>query len=124
VTKHASTPVATIGSIVAFQITVTNHGPDHASRVMLHDQLFGSASLVSIHTTAGRCSASLPVACDLGTLRPGASAHITVRLRVTAASRFRDRAVVGTATDDPNLANNVASALVRLTRPTAPPFTG
>ena len=122
VTKQASTPAARSGDVVTFHITVTNHGPDDAARVMLHDQLSGSAELVSIHTDAGSCSQHLPVTCQLGTLRPGAAAHVTVRLRITAGGRhFSDRAVVGTASDDPRLANNVASAVVRLTPAVAPP---
>lgn len=128
VTKQPSTSVASTGDLVTFRITVTNHGPDPAAHVILHDQLFGSATLVSIQTNAGSCSRSLPIVCQLGTMAPGARAHVTVRLRITStASHFRDRAVVGTATDDPNLANNVDSATVRLTRPSAPPappFTG
>jgi uncharacterized repeat protein (TIGR01451 family) len=127
VIKHASTPVARTGDTVAFRITVTNHGPNHAARAVLNDQLFGSARLVAIHTDRGSCSAHLPVFCELGTLAPGEKAHITVRLRITSqASPFADRAVVGSATPDPNKANNVASARVRLAhhRPSAPRFTG
>ncbi len=121
VTKHASPRVASTGDVVTFHITVTNHGPDHASRVVLHDQLFGSADLVAIHTDTGRCSRNLPIVCSLGTLAPGAKAHVTVRLRITSrASHFADRAVVGTATDDPHLTNNVDSATVRLVRAPAP----
>jgi uncharacterized repeat protein (TIGR01451 family) len=117
-TKHPSTRVATRGDTVTFRLTVTNRGPDHASRVVLHDQLFGSAQLVSIHADRGSCSHSLPVVCQLGTLSPHAKAHVTVRLQITSrSSRFADRAVVGAATQDPRLANNVDSASVRVVRP-------
>lgn len=121
VSKHASTQVASRGHTVTFRITVTNHGPDRASRVVLHDQLFGSSRLIGVHTTAGRCSARLPLVCQLGTVRAGASVHVTVRLRVTGRARFTDRAVVGTAATDLNLRNNVASVAVRLVSPRTPP---
>lgn len=125
VTKRASTPATSRGRIVSFRITVTNHGPDHATGVMLNDQLFGSARLVAVRTDTGRCSRRLPVVCSLGTLNPGANANVTVRMRITGrSSRLRNRAVAGSASADLRTASNVDAATVRVIRPPRPPFTG
>lgn len=121
VTKHASPPVVTQGGIVTYRLTVTNHGPDDATRVVLDDKPLGSAVVVSVHTNVGSCTSRVPITCQLGTLKPHAKVSITVRLRVTGhASPFTNRAVVGSATDDPNLANNVASATIRVVAPPPP----
>jgi uncharacterized repeat protein (TIGR01451 family) len=106
---------------VTYRITVTNHGPDSASRVVLNDQASGSSTIVSVMTDRGQCQTGPPIRCHLGTLKPGQTANITVRLRVTAgSSTFTNRVVVGTATYDPNLSNNAAIASVAVVAP-APP---
>ena len=114
VTKLASAPVVTRGQEVGFRITVKNRGPNPAERVVLTDQPRAAATVVAVHTTAGSChrSGRLTV-CPLGTLKHGASVTITVRTRVdTHATRFINRAVVGSSTLEQTLANNVASAQV------------
>ncbi len=125
VTKHASPATVTRGQIVTYRIAVTNHGPDDAARVVLNDQPLGSGVLVSVHTDVGSCHVSLPLVCQLGTLKPGAKAHITVRVRLgTRSSRFTNRSVVGTATYDPNLSNNVARTTITVLPPPPPPPSG
>jgi uncharacterized protein DUF11 len=62
------------------------------------------------------------VICQLGTLNPGATVTVILRARVNRPSaRLRNRAVVGTETYDPVLANNVSHATVRVVAPPAPP---
>ena len=114
VTKLASAPVVTRGEVIGFRITVKNRGPDTAQRVVLTDQPQAAATAVAAHTTIGGCHhrGRLTV-CPLGTLKPGAGATITVRTRVqTHASRFVNRAVVGTSTLEQTLKNNVSSAQI------------
>ena len=100
VTKVASAPVVTRGQVIGFRITVKNRGPNPAQRVVLDDQPRAAATVVAIHTTAGSCHHSgRLIVCPLGTLKHGASVTITVRTRVhTHATRFVNRAVVGTST--------------------------
>jgi uncharacterized repeat protein (TIGR01451 family) len=85
VAKHASRAVLIRGDIVTYRITVTNHGPDDAARVVLGDQPRGPAVVVAANTSIGRCQVRLPITCYLGTLKPGVKAHITIRLRVTTS---------------------------------------
>jgi uncharacterized repeat protein (TIGR01451 family) len=113
VTKRATPSTVTSGGVVTYRITVTNHGPDSASRVVLNDQAGGSSAIVSVMTDRGQCQTGTPIRCRLGTLKPRQTVNITVRLRVTAgSSTFTNRVVVGTATYDPNLSNNAALASV------------
>lgn len=123
VTKHASPAVLTRGGIVTYRITVSNRGPDDAERVELGEQRLGSNVVVSVRTDVGRCHVHPQIVCQLGTLKRGAKVHITLRVRVTTrSSSLVNRAVVGAATYDPNLANNVARAPIELLAP--PPPTG
>jgi uncharacterized repeat protein (TIGR01451 family) len=126
VKKTAAPATLTVGNVVTCRIAVTNHGPYSASRVVLDDGLPSGATLLSTHTGVGSCHAGPVVICQLGTLNPGASVTVTVRLRVDRPSaRLRNRAVVGTETYDPVLTNNVSHATVRVVAPSAPPsFTG
>ncbi|MGO9498350.1 MAG: hypothetical protein ACLQA5_16840 [Solirubrobacteraceae bacterium] len=121
VTKTASPPVVMLGGVVTYDITVKNHGADDAADVVLGDAPSAGAAVVSVQTEIGKCKTTLPVTCYLGTLKPGQSVHVTVRLRPTRQSRgFTNRAVVGTDTYDPNLTNNVAHATVAVVAPPPP----
>jgi uncharacterized repeat protein (TIGR01451 family) len=126
VSKAASPPTVTVGNVVTYRITVRNHGPYSASRVVLDDGLPSGVTLLSAHTDTGRCQAGPVLICDLGTLSPGASVTVTLRVRADRQSaRLRNHAVVGTETYDPVLANNVSHATVRVVAAPAPPsFTG
>ena len=121
ITKHASPTFVSPGAVVTYRITVTNRGPDHAEQVEVGDQRLGSANLLSVHSSVGQCSRKPIPQCSLGTLNPGAKVHITVRMRVTPRSgSFSNRAVVGSATTDPKLADNAAHATVGIMRPPPP----
>jgi uncharacterized repeat protein (TIGR01451 family) len=123
VKKTASPPVAVVGDLVTYHITVTNHGPNDATRVVLADKPGGAADVVSARTDVGTCRTGVPIICLLGTLKSGEEVHVTVQLRPDAQTdAFTNRAVVGTSTYDPTLANNVAHATVRVLAP--PPAVG
>lgn len=122
-TKHASPTVVTEGHVVTYRMTVRNLGPDPAERVVLNDQPLGRVALASVHSPAGPCEPGVPIVCQLGNLEPGAAVTVTVRLvpRSPSASLV-NRAVVGSASLEPNLVNNVAHAAIRvLPRPPQPP---
>lgn len=122
VNKSAASPTVAVGNVVTYRITATNHGPYDASRAALDDRLPSGATLLSIRTGVGRCQAGRVVICHLGTLAAGAKVTVTLRVRVDRQSaRLTNRAVVGTETYDPVLANNVSHAVVRVTPPPSPP---
>jgi uncharacterized repeat protein (TIGR01451 family) len=124
--KSVAPPIVAVGNVVTYRITVRNHGPYSASRVVLDDRLPGGIAVLSIHPGTGRCQRAPVVICHLGVLKPGAKVTVTLRVRVNRRSRrLTNRAVVGTETYDPVLANNVSHAAVRVTAPPPPPpFTG
>ena len=117
VTKQALQPTALEGQAISYRITVHNNGPDAAADVVLADQPGGRATIVSVHTSTGHCQTGTPVICRLGNLDAGASVTIMVRLiPQTTGSTFVNRAVVGGATAETTLANNISSATVRIVR--------
>jgi uncharacterized repeat protein (TIGR01451 family) len=124
VTKTASPPTVVIGGVVTYRITVRNHGPNDATRVVLGDKPAAGSVLLSAQSSAGRCSVSqkiVPVVCQLGTMKSGAKVTITVRVRATVLSRrFKNIVGLGTATYDPTLTNNVAHATVAVVAPPPP----
>ena len=124
VKKTASPPTVIVGGVVTYRITVRNHGPNDATRVVLGDKPAAGAVVLSAHSSAGRCSVRhkvVPVVCQLGTLKSGAKVTITVRVRATKQSpRYKNIVAVGTATYDPTLTNNVAHATVAVVAPPPP----
>ena len=125
VTKQTSSAIAIRGHAVSYRLTVKNHGPDPAERVALADQPLGQAVITGVHTPVGGCRLSPHIVCQLGTLKAGHSVVVIVRLIPTGrASHFTNRAVVGTATRERTLANNVASATIRVIVPPPTPPSG
>jgi uncharacterized repeat protein (TIGR01451 family) len=128
VTKTASPPTAIVGGVVTYRITVRNHGPNDATRVVVNDKPAAGAVVLSAHSSVGHCSVRqklLPVECQLGTMQSGAKVTITVRVRVTKkSSRYKNTVAAGTATYDPILSNNVAHATVAVVAPPPPAVTG
>ncbi len=120
VTKHALPTVVAKGDVVSYRITVKNRGPDPAQRVTLDDQLLGQ--LVSIESSAGRCTGQSRISCQLGTVKAGSQVVVIARVRLNISpSTYTNRAVVGTATAETSLADNVATAKVRVIKPPVPP---
>jgi uncharacterized repeat protein (TIGR01451 family) len=125
VTKQALTPVAIRGQAVSYRITVTNHGPDPAERVVVDDQPSGHAVIVDVRTPVGSCRRTPHLVCQLGTVKAHDSVVLTVSLiPMPGSERFTNRAVVGTATQELTLANNSAMATVRVLVPGPPPSGG
>ena len=56
VKKTASPPTVVVGGVVTYRITVRNHGPNDATRVVLDDKPAAGAVVLSAHSSAGRCS--------------------------------------------------------------------
>jgi uncharacterized repeat protein (TIGR01451 family) len=124
--KRASPTALTQGQVVTYRITARNLGPEPAESVELVDQPPGRGVVVGVHTPSGRCAVSSRIVCQLGTLRPGAQSIVTVQLRPSSPGLFTNRAVVGTATSERTLVDNVALATVRVLAPApqAPPAPG
>lgn len=103
------------GGEVTYSIGVKNNGPERADGVVLSDPLPAGTKLVS----APGCTGSTELSCALGVLPSGASAAVTVK--VTAGfGTVTNTASISSRALDTNPANDSASAVVELPRPTAP----
>jgi Domain of unknown function DUF11 len=126
VTKQALTPVVAAGQVAAYRLSVGDIGKDTAERVVLADKPVGDATIVSVRSSTGRCRVTKltgqMIVCRLGNLKPGAHVSAIVRLiPKTTHGHFVNVAVVGSATDDQTLANNHATATIRIVHPPSPP---
>ncbi len=114
VVTHTATPTTlNVGDTADFTITVRNDGPSTATLVDLSDDLPANTTLISRTTSQGTCAASGdPLTCALGTLAPGASATVVVRLRVDSGANatFLSTATASATQYDPTPADNAASA--------------
>jgi hypothetical protein len=125
VTKQASPTTVVLGQVVTYRVTVRNISHVTAQRVVASDQSTVRGKVLSIHNPAGPCRINPRPVCQLGNLKPGAKVVIVARAIPEDLGRhFVDRVAVGTATNETDLANNVARATVRVLAPPPPPPSG
>ncbi len=105
-TVNNSTPL--IGRIIVFTITASNNGPDNATGVSVNDVLQSGYTYVSSSATAGTFDQAAGV-WTIGTLNNGASATLTVTVRVIAGGNYVNTAIIYGSEADPIMANNVSS---------------
>lgn len=106
----ASPATATIGQPITYTISVTNHGPT-ASGAICQGTLPAALNFISASTPQGSCShAGGVVACDLGTLLPGAAVTFNITLSATIGGNVATTfSVTGTQLDLAS-ANNTTTA--------------
>ncbi|MGH2772376.1 MAG: FG-GAP-like repeat-containing protein [Actinomycetota bacterium] len=105
------------GALVTYDVTVTNNGPADHSNVLLSDILPAGTQFAGVSTTQGSCSFETSVSCELEGLRPAASAHVTVVLKMVTGGKatVTNTVYLGGGQPDPDLSNNSASASVSVT---------
>lgn len=108
-TKTAPAEV-TAGSTLAYTITVTNDGPAVAFNVVVTDTL---PSGVTYAGSTVPCAGS-PLSCTVGNIAPGDSVTFTINVVVSATltqgTTLTNTATVAADQQDPNTADNTASA--------------
>ncbi|TMA90900.1 MAG: DUF11 domain-containing protein [Deltaproteobacteria bacterium] len=107
VTKSDTPDPVTVGTNVTYTMTITNNGPDIATDVELTDTLPGAVTLVSATPSAGSCTGTSIIVCDLGSLANGASATVIIVVGTTAIGTLTNTASVSLAETDTNPSNNV-----------------
>ncbi|HEY7044610.1 MAG TPA: hypothetical protein VH419_13150 [Nocardioidaceae bacterium] len=109
VTK-AAPATALAGGTVVYNLTVSNAGPSAADSTTVTDPLPIGLTVVSATTDQGSCTPASSVSCDLGTVNPGSTVHITITARVdpgvASASVIANEAAVSSTTPDPTESNN------------------
>jgi uncharacterized repeat protein (TIGR01451 family) len=123
VTKVDSPDPVSVGSNLTYTLLVSNNGPGVALGAALSDSLPAGVTFVSVTTTRGTCSFVAPqVRCSFGSLNAGATATVTIVVRVDQAGTIVNTAGVSTTVADPNVGNNqVATAVTTAQGPFTPP---
>jgi uncharacterized repeat protein (TIGR01451 family) len=107
-----------VGTNVTFSITVTNHGPDTATNVVVNDVLPNGLTLVSFPATQGTYVPGSGV-WTVGSLANGRVATLTMTALVQTPANRTNTATVTGAQTDATPADNTASVALN---PIAPPL--
>src|SRR2546426_680886 len=122
IAKSANLAVAQEGDAIVYTVNVTNYGPIDATGVAAGDTLPTGELYITHTTTRGVYSPSTGL-WTIGDLAAGASAALTLTVVArtgTVGTILTNRArVLSTDLDDSNLANNLATSIVRVTPPSA-----
>ncbi|HZX08670.1 DUF7507 domain-containing protein, partial [Kribbella sp.] len=116
ITKTAKPDPVAAGGEVTYTLVARNNGPSPAQDVTVTDTLPDGVELVSAKPSQGSCTSTT---CSLGTIDNGATATITVVVRVpsaTTATSLTNVATVTSSTSDPNPDNNTSSVTTDVTR--------
>jgi uncharacterized repeat protein (TIGR01451 family) len=129
VVKTASASQVTVGENITYTITVTNTGQVSTSATIIDDVPTG-ALLVSMSDECHTDPPEYPdtVFCQLGTLKPGQSATVTITVQTTVAGTVVNTAVVTPNDETPD--DNTSTVSTDVLEPAAtavnvqPNFTG
>jgi uncharacterized repeat protein (TIGR01451 family) len=125
VTKFGIPGKVNAGENVSYTLTAKNNGPDAAPGVTITDSVSLGALLVA---STGSCNQGAVINCSVGTLAPGATASVTLVLKLFGAGAETDTGTVGSAAldaaaqnatgaGDPNPANNSATVTTMVVGP-------
>ncbi len=92
---------------ITYTLRVRNLGPGVATGVQVVDTPSLPIKIVSTRSSVGRCTTSVPVRCDLGTLRVGARVTVRIVAQPMAPGTLRNSASVTGDVPDPNARNNI-----------------
>jgi uncharacterized repeat protein (TIGR01451 family) len=117
-TMHGPSSVVA-GTPITWTLHATNNGPSDAANVVVTDTVPAGVVINSVFMPGATCTTGVagdptqPAVCSLGTLTHGSTSaamtiHATVDPQTTGT--LQNNARVSSATYDPNLSNNLASA--------------
>ena len=96
------------GGKITYSIQVKNNGPERAGGVVLSDPLPAGTTLISTATSLGTCAATTVLTCNLGTMRSGTTADLTIKL-TAPLKKVTNTATVSSQAVDSNAANDTAT---------------
>ncbi|MGE5413695.1 MAG: DUF11 domain-containing protein [Syntrophomonadaceae bacterium] len=109
--------MANPGQNLTYTVSVANLGPDPAAALTISDPLPSGTTFVSCAAVPGTCSGPAigtngTVTANAGTLAAGATARLTVVVRVTAGNgSLVNTATASSTTPDPDPDNNHATVV-------------
>jgi uncharacterized repeat protein (TIGR01451 family) len=115
VVKRADHSVIEADDPITWTFTVTNPGPGVSKGVTAIDEPSQPVAFTFVKSTAGTCTSTQPVRCELGTIAPGTSVTVTLTGRASIAGTLSNGVTVtakqgnGQPAVDPQPASNVAS---------------
>lgn len=115
-TDSVSPATVPTGGLATFTLVAANAGPVTAQAVSLSDTIPAGTTFASAST--GCTNAAGVVTCSLGSLASEASSTVTINVLVPSGATITsaaDSALVTSTTNDPNPANNTASASATVT---------
>ena len=117
--KSVSKSSAAIGDEFDWVLDITNHGPDTATNVAVHDAIPAAFQVMTVTPTGAACtSTASTVDCTVGTLANGGTAKVIVHVKVVATAApgaTTNTATVSSDTTDPNTSDNSDTATVTVT---------
>ena len=108
-TKTSNPSTITIGNPVTYTLSAYNNGPSSATNVVITDTL--PAGLTFTGSNAGCTAAGQIVTCVIGTVANQATPVVTITASTSGANRTITNVATVTSDNDPNSANNTASAI-------------
>jgi uncharacterized repeat protein (TIGR01451 family) len=105
------------GGTATFVLTVTNSGPDAATNVTVTDPLPPQVSFVSATPSAGSCSGTTTVICNVGTLNDGESATVEIVVTLTTPGDVTNTAGVASDVGDSDGSDNSSDATFNIAAP-------
>jgi uncharacterized repeat protein (TIGR01451 family) len=112
ITKSADPDPVVAGELLTYTLVVTNSGPAEAQNVRVLDVLPSGVEFVSAEASQGDCNSG--VSCELGDLALGATATITIVVRVDSDQLLAldNYARVAASNPDPDDGDNGAGPVV------------
>ncbi len=98
------------GGQITYSIQVRNNGPERAGGVVLSNPLSARMTLISAVTSQGACTGTPTLTCNLGVLRSGASASLTIKVKARLR-RVTNTATVSSQAIDSNSGNDSATVV-------------
>jgi large repetitive protein len=108
VSKTVDNPDPAVGDVFTYTIVVSNNGPASSAATVVSDPVPAGTTFVAASTSSGSYVSSSGT-WTVGTLLPGASATLTLQVRLGATGPITNTVTASSATPDPNPANNTAS---------------
>ena len=105
----------TTGAQTTYTATVSNAGPSSATETSFSAALPSTGVLVSATPSAGSCSTSAAVTCDLGTLSSGITATVTLVVNQLTPGTASMTVMASSSQADPNPTNNQSTSSITIT---------